>query len=112
MDKINDDAYTYETSLFKGSTSEDALLTQLLKIRKQQESVCMIALKCLLKLCVNDEVIFKYVYNCAPPNYQYANYIGWIRPYFQSHRTDLEKAMSGGNSSYSNYYENRMLVLI
>lgn len=35
VDKINDDAYTYETSLFKGSTSEDALLTQLLKIRRQ-----------------------------------------------------------------------------
>jgi hypothetical protein len=27
VDKINDEAYTYETPLFKGSTSEDALLT-------------------------------------------------------------------------------------
>jgi hypothetical protein len=69
VDKINDEAYNFETSLFKGSTSEDALLTQLLKIRKQQESVCMIALRCLLKLCVNDPLICKYVYNCAPPNY-------------------------------------------
>jgi len=112
VDKINDEAYTFETSLFKGSTSEDALLTQLLKIRKQQESVCMIALKCLLKLCINDEVICKYVYNCAPPNYQYANYIGWIKTYFMSHRSDLEKAMSVGTSSYSNYYENRMIVLV
>jgi len=69
VDKINDDAYTYETSILKGSTSEDALLTQLLKIRRQHEQLCLIAMKCLLKLCVTDPVICRYVYNCAPPTY-------------------------------------------
>lgn len=112
VEKINDDAYTYETSLFKGSTSDDALLTQLLKIRRQQESICMIALRCLLKLCVQDPLICKYVYNCAPPTYSYANYCGWFEGYFKTHRGDLEKATSTGAGSYSNYYENRMLVLV
>jgi hypothetical protein len=111
VEKINDEAYTYETTLFKGSTGEDALLTQLLKIRRQQEMVCMIALKCLLKLCVNDPVIFKYVYNCAPPTYQYASYCGWFKSYFATHRAELEKATSA-SSGYSQYYENRMSALV
>lgn len=112
IEKINDEAYTYETSLFKGSTSEDALLTQLLKIRRQQESICMIALKCLLKLCVQDPLICNYVYNCAPPTYSYANYCGWFKSYFNTHRAELEKATATGAGSYSSYYEGRMTVLV
>jgi hypothetical protein len=72
----------------------------------------MIALKCLLKLCVNDPVICKYLYKCAPPTYSYVNYSGWFRSYFTTHRTDLEKATSSNVGSYSSYYENRMTVLV
>ena len=71
----------------------------------------MIGLKCLLKLCVSDPVILKYVYNCAPPTYQFFNYCGWFKGYFMSHRIDIEKATSI-STGYSQYYENRMTVLV
>lgn len=111
VDKINDEAYNFNTCLTTG-TNEEALLTQLLKIRKQQETVCMIALKFLLKLCVNDDLIARYVYKCGPTSYQYARYVDWFRSYFNNHRSDLEKATSSGASSYSAYYENRFAVLV
>ena len=110
VDKINDEAHTFNTCLTTG-TNEEALLTQLLKIRKQQETVCMIALKFLLKLCCNDDLIARYVYKCAPNSYQSARYSDWFRGYFIAHRSDLEKATASGSSSYSSYYENRFAVL-
>jgi hypothetical protein len=72
----------------------------------------MIALKFLLKLCVNDDLIARYVYKCGPTSYQYARYVDWFRGYFNTHRSDLEKATSSGASSYSAYYENRFAVLV
>ena len=90
------------------STSEDPVLSQLLKIRTQQEQNCMKAIKALLSLCNKDETIARYLYTLPPPSYQGARFIDWIVPYMKHQRTELSKAHTMSNAPY---YEKRLALL-
>jgi hypothetical protein len=50
----------------------------------------------MLSLMAKDDYINQYIYNMAPPNYQYARYTDWIKGYLEGQRSELAK-----NASYA-----------
>lgn len=68
VDRINDEVYTYVSSLLTTST-EEPLMTLLLKQRGRMDTFCIKALKDLMSLCLKDVEIAKYIYRQAPPTY-------------------------------------------
>lgn len=68
VERINDDAYTYVSTLMT-TTTEDALMTLLLKQRGRMDTFCIKALKDLISLCLKDIEIARYIYRQAPPSY-------------------------------------------
>lgn len=99
VERINDEAYTYNTSLMTTSM-DDGLFTQLIKCRGRMDTFCVRAIKDLLSLCKKDETICRYVYTAAPPTYQYARYSDWFRSYLEGQKAELEKT---GMSTYTYY---------
>jgi hypothetical protein len=56
----------------------------------------------MLHLMAKDEIIARFVYKTAPPNYQSARFTDWIRPYLESQRMETEKS-----GSYNSYFKNK-----
>jgi hypothetical protein len=71
VERINDEAYTYVSSLLTTSSqkTEDALFTSLLKGRSRSDLFTCKALKDLLSLCAKDTAIARFVYSTAPFTY-------------------------------------------
>jgi hypothetical protein len=61
VERINDEAYVYVSTLMSTST-EDALMTLLLKQRGRMDTFCIKALKDLISLCLKDIDIARYIY--------------------------------------------------
>jgi len=65
VDRINEDAHTYITPIASGS-SEESLLSQLLKCKGKQDTNCILCLQEMLHLMSKDDVIAKFVYTTPP----------------------------------------------
>lgn len=92
MDRINEEAYTYNTSLSYSST-DDALLTKLLTQKSRgSHDFCVRAIKDLLLLCTRDDEICEFIYNMPPPTFQYARFSDWFSEYLQGRSVELNNS--------------------
>ena len=97
VDRINDDAYTYMSTLIPGP-NEESLFSQLYKCKNKFDTNCIQCLKELLHLMAEDDDIARFVFNTAPPTYQNARFTDWMLPYLENQKNDTEK--SGSVNSY------------
>ena len=99
VERINDEAYIYVSTLMSTST-EESLMTLLLKQRGRMDTFCIKALKDLISLCLKDIDIARYIYRQAPPSYQYARYSDWFRSYIETQQMELEKSSMAAYTYY------------
>jgi len=67
IERINDEAYTYNSSLVSNAM-DDAMFTKLLSCKGRMDTFCVRALKDLLSLCSKCDTIARFVYNSPPPS--------------------------------------------
>ena len=99
VERINDEAYVYVSTLMSTST-EESLMTLLLKQRGRMDTFCVKALKDLIQLCLKDIEIARYIYRQAPPSYQYSRYSDWFKSYIETQQMELEKSSMAAYSYY------------
>lgn len=73
------------------TTYEDALLTKLLNSQGRHDTFCIKALEVLIKVCVEDDEICKYIYNLPPPTLQRHRFTDWFEPYLAAQKAECEK---------------------
>lgn len=102
VERINDEAYTYVSSLLTTSSqkTEDALFTSLLKGRQRSDLFTCKALKDLLSLCAKDTAIARFVYGTAPFTYQFSRYSDWFSQFIKNVKEELDKNTTTMNMSY------------
>lgn len=103
VSSINEEANNYITPL-SPSFCDEALLAQLLRCRGKMDSSCIKSLKDLLSLCAKDDDVAKFIYNTAPPTYQYSRFSDWFRGYLEHQMAEVNSK----NLQQYSYYANRL----
>ena len=89
------------TPIASGS-SEESLLSQLLKCKGKMDTNCINCLQEMLHLMIKDDVIARFVYNTPPHTYQFARFTDWFRNYLENQRQDTERSQG-----YNSYFKNK-----
>ena len=106
IDRINEEAHTYLTPIASGS-SEESLLSQLLKCKGKMDTNCINCLQEMLHLMIKDDVIARFVYNTPPHTYQFARFTDWFRNYLENQKQDTERSQS-----YNSYFKNKFDCIV
>lgn len=88
--QINDEAHTYSSALL-GYTQSDAFLTKILMCQGKMDTFCLKGLKDLIKLCVKDRQIARYIYNCPGQTLQWHKFIDWFEGYLNYQAAEMAK---------------------
>jgi hypothetical protein len=75
---IEDKVYNFKSMLHP---DHKCLLGRLVDIKEHSHTIVLYSIREILELCVDDDVIFKYLYNMAPYSYKDARFFDWITPY-------------------------------
>jgi len=106
IERINEDAHTYLTPIASGS-SEESLLSQLLKCKGKMDTNCINCLQEMLHLMIKDDVIARFVYNTPPHTYQFARFTDWFRNYLENQKQDTERSQG-----YNSYFKNKFDCIV
>lgn len=78
--QINDEAFTFQSALL-GYTQSDAFLTKIQMCQGKMDTFCLKGLKDLIKLCVKDEDIARYIFSFPGQTLQWHRFIDWFEGY-------------------------------
>ena len=80
IDNVTDDIYEYKSAIMRGYN--DGVLAQITKARKTRtDENCLIGLRELILMCLDDDEIMSYVFNAPAPTAQNVRYTDWIYKY-------------------------------
>ena len=97
LDAPNDDVFEYKSTLFKSAQNiKESLLQIIFQYRKKWTKFSLNCLNALLQASCQDlsRSLARYLRNLEPPNYAYARYTDWVRPYLEDHALFLAKNMN------------------
>lgn len=81
---MSDEYYQFKSGCVKGIT--DAFLGQLYKAKDRMQSQCVIGLRTLVDMMLEDETVARYVFNQPAPSLQYARFTDWFFTYAEQLR--------------------------
>lgn len=79
--------------------NSDAFLTKLLMCNGKMDTFCLKGLKDLIKLCVKDDEIARYIFDCPAQTLQWNRFIDWFHNYI-NHQTAEQLKIMHTNYSY------------
>lgn len=84
---IDEDVHNYPSFLNTSSLDTKQSVTSLAwSQRKRWDGVCLLSLKWILDICLENKKIFSYLHSLPPPTYQYFNYYHWMHSHIKSHK--------------------------
>jgi len=105
VEMVADEYYMFKSGYVKGVN--DAFLGQLYKAKGRMDTQCVIGLKALLEMCLEDVAVAQYVFRQPSPSMQFARYTDWFFPYAESLRqSTLNQIMN--STTMLEYHKNRL----
>ena len=82
--RVNDDSVTYTTACLKQQSDGDSLLTKIIESRKRTDAFSILAIQTLIELCLEDDIIARYVYDVMPPIFAQAHFYDFIEEFLEN----------------------------
>merc|ERR1712226_1170666 len=86
-----------------------SFIAQIMHCTARSETIACKAIHALIALCLDDDVICKYVYDLPPQTYQFSRFIDFARPFITGQIATVSKNMQT-NPSIADYYRKRLEV--
>ena len=102
---MSDEYCQFKSGCVKGIT--DAFLGQLYKAKGRMDSQCVVGLKTLVEIMLEDEVVARYVFNQPAPSLQYSRYTDWFFTYAEALRNTTMNSVKN-TSTLLEYHKNRL----
>ena len=106
VELISDEYIQFKSCCVKGIT--DAFLGQLFKAKGRMETQCIIGLRYLIEMCLEDEEVAKFVYQSPSPSMQYARYTDWFFLYAEQLKESTNNQIKNSQTTLQEYHRNRL----
>lgn len=105
LELISEEYMQFKSCCVKGIS--DAFLGQLFKAKGRMETQCVIGVKNLIEMCLDDDDVAEFIYKSPSPSLQYARYPDWFFPYAEALRTTTLAQISN-TTTLLDYHKNRI----
>jgi len=82
--RVNDDSVTYQSACLKMQSDGDSLLTKIIEGRKRTDAFSILAVQMLIELCLEDDLIARYVYDTMPPIFAQAHFYDFFEDFLEN----------------------------